>query len=288
MRRSAPRAHGPTAAITTDPTEVCRLLRRHWATIFKRKETDARLYAALSKTFSERIHIGPLSVFDEDITQALRRTRAAAPGPDGIAAAAWLSAGPRAAGTLRRTYEHLSQGNAPPQSLNDCTLLCIPKGSLPSDTGTATREAGSTGPLGLKHADIKVLSTIAARHMVPAVSAALQQTQRGFLPGRSILDAVIQVDAEARRAAIDTHNDDDPILIAFDIAAAVPSISRECINEALELHDIPTGVRNFVRATHARTRIWLQGAATHEKHFTPGSGVSQGCPLSALLFIITA
>lgn len=158
-------------------------------------------------------------------------------------------------------YEHLAQGNTPPQSPNDNILVCIPKGSLPADTGTATRETGAKRPLGVKNADIKVLSTIAARHMVPSVSAALPQT-----PGRSKLDAVIQVDAEATRAVIDTHDDDDPLLIAFDIAAAFPSISRECIDATLAHHNIPSEVRNFIRSTHARTCIWLQGAATHEKH----------------------
>lgn len=98
-----------------------------------------------------------------------------------------------------------SRGNAPPQSLSDSTSVCIPKGSLPRDTGTATRETGSTRPLGLKNSDIKVLSTIEARHLVPTVSASLPQTQRGFLPGRSTLAAVIQVDAEARRAAINSR-----------------------------------------------------------------------------------
>lgn len=84
------------------------------------------------------------------------------------------------------------------------------------------------------------------------------------------------------------HAGHDPLLVAFDVAAAFPSMSREAIATAMDFHSPPQSTRNVVRATHSRTKVWLQGATDSERPFTPGAGVPHGCPLSAILFVLTA
>lgn len=72
------------------------------------------------------------------------------------------------------------------------------------------------------------------------------------------------------------------------MAAAFPSVSRETIASALDFHELPTGTRHIIRATHSRTKVSMQGATDTGRPFAPGAGVPQGCPLSALLFVLTA
>lgn len=135
--------------------------------------------------------------------------------------------------------------------------------------------------------DVKAIATLAARSLVRPAAQQLSGDQQGFLPGRTTLVAILAIDT-ASRCATWQHAGRDPPLVAFDVAAAFPSVSRETIASAMEFHVLPQATRNVIRATHTRTKVWMQGATDADRPFAPGAGVPQGCPLSAVLFALTA
>lgn len=57
------------------------------------------------------------------------------------------------------------------------------------------------------------------------------------------------------------HLNDDPVLLAFGMAVALPSLARQAIDATLRYHALPEGMRTFIRATFAGGRIAMAGAA---------------------------
>lgn len=197
--------HYPRPHTTDDPTQIRAALREHWRKVVQRQPANQRLYAAISRTYGTRITATTSDADTETFAATLARARSKAPGPDGLSAACWTAAGPRAANTLARLNAHLAAGHPPPRTLNDTTLVCIPKAAQdPSRTRGATAPS-STRPLGLKNVDVTAIATLAARNLVHPAALQLSHDQQGFLPGRTTLEAILSIDT-ATRCASWQHN----------------------------------------------------------------------------------
>lgn len=97
---------------------------------------------------------------------------------------------------------------------------------------------------------------------------------------------ILDVDAAARAAALE-HAGEEPVLLAFDTAAAFPTLARQAIVVTLRDHALPNKLRTFIRATFAGGRIAMAGATRDEAKFRARAGVPQGWPLSFPLVILT-
>lgn len=144
----------------------------------------------------------------------------------------------------RRRVRAQREDGRPPTTLNDTTLICIPKNNGSADAGGARRLPGATRPLGLTHSDIKALSSLVARPITAAAAWQVPNTQRGFIPGRCAEQHILEVDVAARTAAVE-HLNDDHVLLAFDTAAAFPPLARQAIDAMLRYHGLPEGMRTL-------------------------------------------
>ncbi len=73
-------------------------------------------------------------------------------------------------------------------------------------------------------------------------------TQRGFLPGESLIQNVVETDGNMRTASFE-H--DDSAAVFFDFAAACPSMSHRFMADGLEHIDLPPRhFRNFMSALY--------------------------------------
>ena len=78
---------------------------------------------------------------------------------------------------------------------NASLLVCLPKkkaGSL--EDGTDFYDAEATRPLALVNTDNRLVAAAAKRRWERALSHFVYKHQRGFLPGRSIIQNVIDVE----------------------------------------------------------------------------------------------
>lgn len=148
----------------TDPATMRDRLQRHWQSVFPNKTTDAKLYSAMASTRSP-----PPSAAHDTVPQPQTGSQ--------------LWHGPTPA-LLHHAYSpdywHLASGARPPRTLNDSTLICIPKSADATPDGSAGPTARCTRPLGLKNTDIEALSAIVGRAITHAASPHIPPTQRGF------------------------------------------------------------------------------------------------------------
>ena len=111
----------------------------------------------------------------------------------------------------------------------------------------------------------------------------LAPEQRGFLPHRSMLANIVDIETEAMKANMTSSS---AAIVLYDFAAAFPSISQQFLFCCLEKLGFPPGAVRFVRSLYCQHRgiPTLDGARGGDILLT--AGIRQGCPLSPLLFVV--
>ncbi|CAI5955683.1 unnamed protein product [Closterium sp. NIES-65] len=141
---------------------------------------------------------------------------------------------------------------------------------------------GNYRPVTLLSFFYKLVVKVLANRIKLALPRVISENQFGFLPGRSLADAVSLV-ADAIDAA--EEEDEDWLLLLVDFQKAYDSVSRGYLFGTLERMGFPDKFIAWVKGLHegAATRLllngWLEECVDMEK------GVLQGCPLAPYLFL---
>ena len=107
--------------------------------------------------------------------------------------------------------------------------------------------------------------------------------QRGFLPGRSLLANVIDIEHAMQMG---TASDEDPAAIFFDFKAAFPSISHEFITISLKELGLPSFLCNYIDSLYYDNESWVTVGSKRCSKFLVAARIRQGCPLSPLIFAL--
>lgn len=129
-------------------------------------------------------------------------------------------------------------------------------------------------PFALQDIDGKVIASAAARALKPAFQASATCEQKGFIPGRSLVQNVVELDLEARINAASLHS-------SFSTSLRP---ARRCRTFSCTWCWRRKVSRNMVRALYSGNRV-VWAAAGHDFEIARvASGVLQGSPLSSLFF----
>ena len=187
---------------------------------------------------------------EKDIKWAIKVTKRSSPGPDGIGAAHWKALGIYGVKTLLRVAQNLEvegagtrmqeahADNATGDNLyNRGTLCCIPKGDgEPHEAGGRVWKAANTRPLSIVDMDNRIVALAFRHRWQKRINAWVSPAQRGFLPKRSMLANVVQMEARALSTAARHHRG---AAILIDFKAAFPSISHEYLHTCLQAVGFP-------------------------------------------------
>ena len=81
---------------------------------------------------------------------------------------------------------------------------------------------------------------------------------------------------------------EDGAIVLFDFEAVFLSMMQSYLLTALEGIGVPASVLNFVKAIYDQNRCAISVGGGSFEGFAMGAGIRQGCPLSLLLFALTA
>ena len=114
------------------------------------------------------------------------------------------------------------------------SLLCfLPKqASEPDKAGLPVFTAADTRPPCLVDTFNRVMASAARLRWEAKFAAWLRPEQKGFLPKRSMLSNVTELESTAMHYSLTC---DRPAMILLDFAAAFPSLSQEYLTHMLEL-----------------------------------------------------
>ena len=292
--------HSDQSIVVREPRQIKEGLAAAWAPTFARKKVDVGKAKAYLRRFGGSFN---WTLCDhpsyEQVEAFLRKAPHSASGPDGLPYIAWLHSGEDGYTTLWLVLLDLINGISMPISFNDSATLFPAKGELDDDHIEIVREATDTRPLNLKNTDNKTLTGIINLNMQPAIRSGAHTTQRGFIGGRQLTQNVVDLDFSAREQAIFTSSQSSAVNLAsipeecriailafFDFATAFPSVAHAYLALVIVFSNAPPWIENFVRNLYAFNHTFQMTASGMNFLYSIWSGVLQGCPLSATLFVM--
>ena len=145
-------------------------------------------------------------------------------------------------------------------------------------------------PLTMLNTDYKIYTKILARRMKKVVHEFVSESQKGFTPDDFIAECSMLLNLI--EAWINEEPDERKGLFLFlDMEKAFDRVSYSYLNDALKALGFGPRFRHSVNLMYdvdnaPRRRIYANGY--YSGWFKIRSGVAQGCPLSALLFLVVA
>jgi len=134
----------------------------------------------------------------------LRHKKDPTPGPNGIHFPAYFPCEDIATEAFHNAAEDLCEGIPAALALNDSTITFLPKGEFTENEVETIRDTECTRPLGLKNTDNKVIISATIASFRKDMRRSTHASQRGFVPGRLLVQNVLDLDAAAR---IDTRHE---------------------------------------------------------------------------------
>ena len=210
-----------------------------------------------------------------DVERTITRSNDSATGPDGIPFAAWRAVAPLAAPLLFSALQALLRGQLPPPGFNLGVLFLIPK--------KLTGLVADTRPISVTNTDNRLLASVMASAIMPAIDELVCPAQHGFLAGKSGDSHVVDIN----KLFYDSiRNKSSKLLFLLDTAKAFDSIDHAWIDAVLTKAAFPPWFRNFVKGSLSEVKVAPFFGEDPTDWIPIERGVKQGCPLSPLLFLV--
>ena len=141
-------------------------------------------------------------------------------------------------------------------------------------------DATSLRPIRLINSDQKVLAHVLAQRFQPVLAEMLGFEQYAYLTDRNISSALIDLKCRCKTS------DSDTCLVKLDFSKAFDRVDRPDMFQLFRKLRIPEKLITLIQTMYKKTKSSNGINGYFAKNITLHRGVRQGCPLSALLFIV--
>ena len=131
--------------------------------------------------------------------------------------------------------------------------------------------------MNITNVDNRLFASAVRSALEPRLDPLITESQRGFIPGRSMIAKSLGVD---EAMVMDAACGEDAYAILFDFAAASPSIEHKLLHEFFRSLGWPSWLWNFIKLFYWRNFCSISLGGTQQAGFDIMRGIRQGCPLS--------
>ena len=268
--------------LTDDPDAMGRIIVKYYSKVWTPEAGDASKVQVRDYLEDYDVQVPtrllPEPPTTDDILDTIAASNNSSPGPDGIPFAIYRTYSLEDRGiakVLRDVAKELADGTKPPEDYNHALFHLLPKkaGGLVEDTRG----------LAVTNADNRLIASVCARLLTPAVQEIILPCQKGFCPGRIGTEHVHRLTNDFYSAL--SRKEQRHILL-LDTRRAFDTLSHNFIHQCLKKTGFPGWFCNLVKGL--LNQVWvlpiLARGTDHRVRIR--RGVKQGCPLSPLIFII--
>ena len=261
--------------------DILNVATEYYSDLFSAKTTDRRMGEKLLQNVVKRISAKDKDALDRMVTMeelekaVMKLNRGKSPGPDGIPAEFyqkfWLK--------IQDLYLDF---------INAVKTHAIPVEKNVSYTTLIFKEKGDPyllanyRPIALMNVDVKILSKLLSMRLLKVLPTVIHETQTAVY-GRRIDNTVHLV-----RDLIDLANqkNEEGALLFLDQEKAFDRVNHEFLLKVLKQFGFGESFIHWIEIlyTNASTQINVNGFLTNQIPLK--SGVRQGCPLSAMLYVL--
>ena len=203
----------------------------------------------------------------------LKLNKDSAPGPDGLTSAFYQMFARLWAPILQKLFNDAEAKGVLPDSFKLAIIEVLPKvenASLVKDYR----------PISLINTDQKIFSHVLASRIKKLTNEIISHDQIAYIQGRQIHQAI-----NLTRLA-SQNMDRKSCIVALDFSKAFDCVDRNYLFRLLEAIEFPPGLMRCIKAIYNETQSVVEINYMYTGKIRIKRGVRQGCPLSALLFII--
>ena len=300
----------PGEFLVTNPDHMMHIIGKDWEPTFTEKPIDEDAASVLLdeyeslKTWDWSASKPPTA---DNVDYYLSHLGNCEPGTDGVPPPAWKHSGPAGRDYITDLTDAALSGKPLPKKAQEGLFVFAPKGDATAEenmTHSAFRKPKDLRPITLQNEDRKTVAGILNWCILPTVILFCSILQRGFIPGRQLVQNVVDLDFHSRCNASAFYGKTGvsyqacisdclrwclkylPLTVLFDFAAAFPSVAHKWIRSVLKKIRIPQGMLNAFNVLYQDNEGVAKVGNLLKWLFSVKCGVLQGCPLSGTLFVI--
>jgi hypothetical protein len=270
--------------VVNDYVEVLETVQNFYKDLFKKGEVDEGCVKEILDSVDVQINVEDKQMCDGKITlteikDAIKGLQVnKSPGVDGIIAEFYKIYASLLAPILLEVYQYMEENNCVSESMVTglITILYKNKGSK--------LKLENYRPISLLNSDYKILAKILANRMKQVLNDIIAPTQNYSVPGRDIADTINTI-----RDVINKMNHDKMggIVLSIDLNKAFDRVEHDFMFRVMGKYGFGNRIIGWIKLLYkkAKSRVKCNGVLTDS--FILERSVRQGCPLSALLFVLS-
>ena len=275
-------AYGPT----TDPIEVQRIFVDHWENVFQHSESSRPtphqrniLLDFLTSKLSDQqrdLLDSPLEI-DELAASIKAMSPHKAPGLDGFPAKFFQLAPRTFAHILLYVFnDQLARGDMLGRHRQAAVTLLYKNGDR--------RDPANYRPIALMSVELKILAKTLAYRMSHVMGTIIHDTQKAFVPGRRLHDHIHLLKSLQHHIS---HSDESAYATFLDFSKAYDRVDWDFMFGCLTKANFGPIFISWIKLLYHNPMVTILHNGHQTRPVYPNRGVKQGCPLSALLFVLT-
>ena len=296
--------------IVTNPDHMIGIIAKYWEPTFAEKDTEDIIGDQLLDEYAEYKEwdwSASKPPTTESVRYYLEHLGNCEPGTDGTPPPAWKNSGPAGEKYIVDLVDSTLAGKPMPKKSQEGLFVFAPKGDATPEEASAHicyKKPKDLRPITLQNEDRKSVAGILNQCILPTIILFCSILQRGFVPGRQLIQNVVDLDFHSRCYAATFHGKTNlsystcvnealkwclnflPLTVLFDFAAAFPSVAHKWIRSVLKKIKIPQGMLNAFNVLYANNEGVAKVGNLMKWIFSVKCGVLQGCPLSGTLFVL--
>ena len=268
--------------LVTDPNSILSEQEKFYKNLYAKRDTDIDMTifegTDLPKLSDKSVEICDEVITLQEVGRALKELpNKKTPGTDGFTADFYKFFWPNIKDIVFESLTYAFDNNTLSIEQKRGILSIIPK------KGKDLRRLKNWRPLSLLNTDYKILTKLLASRLQKVISEIVSLDQSGYIKGRYIGDNIRNIYDAIQYTAISNI---PGMIVALDFEKAFDSISWDFLFQTLEYFNFGPNFIDWIRLIYAEPECCVTNNGYHSTFFKLGRGIRQGCPISALLFIL--